>query len=174
MFPPCVQFDLARLASFIALWLDARRRVPAPPGKLVDWPPSMGYRPGSYSAWTWRDSLEGFERPEPREKSGNDSLAHGVKNQLRHAFQFQFFHDVGPVRFHRIYAQMEEISHFLVGFPFGNQLQNLSFAWCQQIVGIFAARALQLFHIVFQHHLADRWAEKRLAFGHRSNGTHQV
>src|SRR5258706_9351810 len=37
-----------RFASFIALWLDVGRRVPVPPGKLVDWPPSMGYRPGSY------------------------------------------------------------------------------------------------------------------------------
>ena len=61
----------------------------------------------------------------------NDVVADGVHDHLGQRVEVQLKHDVGAVSFGRIDADVEETGDFLVALAFGEELEDLPFAWCQ-------------------------------------------
>src|SRR5579862_2689001 len=61
-------------------------------------------------------------------------LAHCVQDNLCGIVQFEFLHEVGTVALDRIRAQLQSRRNVLVRLAFGEQLQDLSFAVCEQFV----------------------------------------
>jgi len=63
--------------------------------------------------------------------SANDSFSNGVKNQIREIAQVQLLLQISTVRLDRISAQIPQRGDLFVGFPLGEQVENLPLARCQ-------------------------------------------
>ena len=58
----------------------------------------------------------------------DEPFAHGIKDQLSWIVQVQFLQNMTAVRLDGVGADIESCCHFLVGFPFGEKLQDFSLA----------------------------------------------
>src|ERR1017187_3101238 len=105
---------------------------------------------------------------------GDDAFAHGVQDDFRDAAQAQFLHEFSAVRLDRVDAQVEQIGDLLAGFALSYQLQDFALAGRKQLVGIFAAGALEPAHVVLQQHLAYCGTEERLPGSGGADGARQV
>jgi hypothetical protein len=57
----------------------------------------------------------------------NDFVANGIANQFGSRVQLQFVVGVGPMRLHRLHAEIEDGSDLLVAVTLGNQLHYRTF-----------------------------------------------
>ena len=64
----------------------------------------------------------------PEKLLTDEPFAHGIKDQLSWIVQVQFLENVTAVRLDGVGADIESCCHFLVGFPFGEKLQDFSLA----------------------------------------------
>ena len=78
------------------------------------------------------------------------------------------------MRFDSVDAEIQEIGDVFVGFAFGDELKDFALARCEQVVGVFGAAAFELANIIIEEDLADRGAEKRLAFSDGANGFDEI
>src|SRR5208282_1613457 len=56
----------------------------------------------------------------------DDAVAHRVADQVHNGVQVEFQHDVGAVRLRGSHADAENPGHFLVAFPFGQELHDFA------------------------------------------------
>jgi hypothetical protein len=64
-----------------------------------------------------------------KHSSGDEFLADCVQDDLGGAVKVQFLHQIRPVRLHCVHTQVQKSGHFLVGFPFRQELQNFPLAF---------------------------------------------
>jgi hypothetical protein len=88
--------------------------------------------------------------------------------------EVQSLHQVRPVSFDSIHAQVEKRGDFLVGSALGRQLQDVLFMFCQQVVRVLEASLLELPQIIFEQSLSDLWTEERFASHNGLNGLCQI
>src|SRR3974390_289959 len=62
---------------------------------------------------------------------------YGVFDEISHTFEFQLFHDIGPMSAHCIYADEENLSNLREPFPLCQEFQNLPFSHGQEIPSLF-------------------------------------
>ena len=54
--------------------------------------------------------------------SGDDTLAHCIKNEFRNAVDIELLQDMATMSFNGCHADIQQICDFLVGAPLGNHL----------------------------------------------------
>lgn len=95
-------------------------------------------------------------------RSHDESLPHGVEDDLGRVVKVQLLHEIGPVRLHRRQAEIEQIRHFLVRSTFREQLEHLLLAVGEQMVGISQSALLQLPNVIFDQDPCDGGTEEWL------------
>src|ERR1700682_2136945 len=100
--------------------------------------------------------------PAARWRLLNDPLPHGVEHDVGGAVQIELLHQPAAVCFHGVETQAQKIRHFLVGFALRQKLQYFLLAVREQIVGVFEAPALHLYHVVFEQRFGDGGTEEQL------------
>src|SRR5262245_38125837 len=81
---------------------------------------------------------------------------------------------MGSVRFHGSWTDRQQVGNLLVAVALRYELKNLALALRQRIVPIDDSLVRQVADVVVEHDGSNRWTEKRLARGHRSNRANQV
>src|SRR5437773_6108198 len=71
-----------------------------------------------------------------RPTSRDDSLANGIKNQLRRTMQIQLLQNIAAVRLHRMQTKVEHSRDALVRLAFRQQLQHLPLAGSKQLIAV--------------------------------------
>src|SRR5580692_6402779 len=106
--------------------------------------------------------------------SRNDAFANSVQHEFRRIMQVQFLQNVAAMSLDRVGANVESRRHFLVCFPLGQKLEDLSLTARKQIIGIRGTFLLENTDVVLRQDTAYLRAEKRLALRNRLNGTDQI
>src|SRR5215510_1435451 len=95
-------------------------------------------------------------------RSGDESFPNGVENDLGRIVQIQLLHEIGPMRFDRRHAQIEQRRHFLVRSSLGEEVEDLSFPVGQQVIRVAQATFLQRAQVILDEHGGNGRAEERL------------
>src|ERR1700745_1398986 len=88
--------------------------------------------------------------------------------------QVQFLQDVAAMSLDRVGANVQGRCYFLVCFPFGQKLEDLSLPARKQVIGIGGTFLLENGEVVLRQDSAHLRAEERLALRNRLNSTDQI
>jgi len=100
----------------------------------------------------------------------DDAFADGVKDELGGGVEAEFFEDVGAVSFDGVRGDVEVGGYFLVGFAFGEELEDFAFPGGEEIVGIDDALLAEHANVVFREQATDSGTEEGFALRDRVEG----
>lgn len=99
----------------------------------------------------------------------DETVAHGEADEFTDGVQIEFLHDATAVGFDGVDAEIEGGGDLLVGFAFGDHLEDFALAGGEEVDGIG-----DVFAVVFENDVADFGAEPPFADGDGADGGEEV